>query len=148
MKLISGSKGSASVSNSLWWHDLTCRRCPGVGRFIRIFMSCPRRSQSAECQEDHNCSFARPLCLCDVPGGSETGRRKHARKTVAFIFMSSLLAIIVVVTARAQVSREAASSTAVQLPLSGRTFETGSVGTTQSVVNPGGTNSVISLTAP
>ena len=56
--------------------------------------------------------------------------------------MSSLLAIIVVVTARAQVSREAASSTAVQLPLSGRTSETGSVGTTQSVVNPGGTNSV------
>jgi len=142
MKLISGSKGSASVSNSLWWHDLTCRRCPGVGRFIRIFMSCPRRSQSAECQEGHNCSFARRLCLRDVPGGSETGRRKHARKPVAFIFMSSLLAIIVVVTARAQVSREAASSTAVQLPLSGRTFETGSVGTTQSVVNPGGTNSV------
>jgi outer membrane protein TolC len=145
MNLISRSKGLASVSNSLWWHDLTCRRWPGMGRCIRILIRHPRRSQSEECQNVHNCSFARRLCLRDVPGRSEKGRRKHARKRVAFICISLLLAMIVVVTARAQqVSGvpEAASSTAVQLPLSGRILETGSVGTTQSVVNPGGTSSV------
>ena len=144
MNLISGSKGLASVSDGFWWHDLACQRWPGMGRCIRIFIRRPRRSQSAECQNVHNCSFARRLCLRDVLGRSEKGRRKRARKRVVFICISSLLAMIVVVPARAQVSAvpEAASSTAVQLPLSGRTFETGSVGTTQSVVNPGGTNSV------
>ena len=70
--------------------------------------------------------------------------QKHARERAAFIIISSLLAIIVSVTARAQVpaAPEAPSSRVVQLPLSGRALETFAVGTTQSVVNAGGTNSV------
>jgi outer membrane protein TolC len=79
-----------------------------------------------------------------MPGELETSMKKHARERVVSIITSATLAIILAAAARAQVQEAApaGSSTAAQLPLSGRTLEIGSVATTQSVINPGGANSV------
>jgi outer membrane protein TolC len=107
-------------------------------------MYCARRARSVELQYARTGSPDRPFYAPEVRSKPETGIEKHGRQRFVFIIISWLLAIIVSITARAQAPAgpEAPSSTAVQLPLSGRTSETGSVGTTQSVVNPGGTNSV------
>lgn len=63
-------------------------------------------------------------------------------RTLGFFTVSALAPLLLQEPARAQQSGGSQTTTATQLPLSGRTGETGSVTTTQSTVNSGGANSV------